>query len=226
MICSVGCVFAEEADVAGVERALLFSGFDLWRNGGFLHGGMLWSPAGLEREGFTLKLLFAGGRYGYQSGDRAITGEQTLASVLPGWRFKGDRLEVSIYAGPDLQSHRLIPDDPGNDLRGGQAGLRVGGDLWYEPYPAMMVTISASASTIGPNLWSRAAFGWRLLDRFWAGPEIEAFGDHGYQQLRLGLHVTAIKTGRLEWSAGFGYAQDSDARAGLYGRIGLLTRGE
>ena len=38
---------------ASSQRYLLFSGLDLWRNGGFLHGGMLWSPAGLGQEGFT-----------------------------------------------------------------------------------------------------------------------------------------------------------------------------
>jgi hypothetical protein len=224
-ICGVDCAFADtEANGERIERALLFSGFDLWRNAGFLHGGMLWSPGGLAHDGFTLKLLFAGGRYQYRSGGTIITGEQTLASVLPGWRFKSENLEAVVFAGPDLQSYHLTPDDPGNHLRGGQAGLRVGGDVWYEPSHAMMVTASASASTIGSNLWGRAAAGWRLLDRFWAGPEIEAFGDHSYQQLRVGLHATALKTGRFEWSAGFGYAHDSDDRAGLYGRIGLITR--
>ena len=36
-----------------LDRYLLFSGYDLWRNGGFGHGGVVWSPGGLEREGFT-----------------------------------------------------------------------------------------------------------------------------------------------------------------------------
>src|SRR5438270_11372472 len=44
---------------ASSHRYLLFGGLDLWRNGGFLHGGVLWSPAGLG-QGFTLKLLFGG----------------------------------------------------------------------------------------------------------------------------------------------------------------------
>jgi hypothetical protein len=224
-VCCVDCAFAEtEANSERNAHVLFFSGFDLWHHGGFLHGGVLWSPAGLDHEGFTLKLLFAGGQYGYQAGNTDITGRMALASVLPGWRFKGDRAEVTIFAGPDLQTHRLTPDDPGNRLRGSQAGLRIGGDIWYEPSPTMMATASASISTIGSNLWGRAAVGWRLLDRFWAGPEIEAFGDHSYQQLRIGVHATAFKTGRFEWSAGFGYAHDSDDRASLYGRIGLLTR--
>jgi hypothetical protein len=33
---------------------LLFSGADLWRDGRFMHGGLQWSPGGLDHEGFTL----------------------------------------------------------------------------------------------------------------------------------------------------------------------------
>jgi hypothetical protein len=38
------------------------------------------------------------------------------------------------------------------------------------------------------------------------------------------VHVTAFKTGRFEWSAGFGEVWDTDHRSGLYGRIAILTR--
>src|SRR4051812_21968218 len=78
-VAGVNCAFAEpEANSEHVERYLLFSGFDVWRNGGFVHGGVLWSPDGLAHEGFALKVLFAGGTYQYQSGATDITGRQAL----------------------------------------------------------------------------------------------------------------------------------------------------
>src|SRR6476661_9192314 len=46
-------------------RFLLFSTTDLWRHGGFAHGGVLWAPSGLDQEGPVLKLLFGGGIYHY-----------------------------------------------------------------------------------------------------------------------------------------------------------------
>jgi hypothetical protein len=52
----------------GGARFILFSGADLWRNGGFLHGGLLWSPGGLDRDGFTFKAILSGGTYRYSSG--------------------------------------------------------------------------------------------------------------------------------------------------------------
>jgi hypothetical protein len=48
---------------------LFFGGVDLWRYGDFLYGGGLWSPGGLDRDGFTLKLLLNSGRYRYFAGD-------------------------------------------------------------------------------------------------------------------------------------------------------------
>ncbi len=61
LICCVG-VSARPAQ-AGEDgaRYLLFSGADLWRDGQFLHGGLVWSPDGAQREGFTLKAMISGG---------------------------------------------------------------------------------------------------------------------------------------------------------------------
>jgi hypothetical protein len=224
-ICGLDGAFAQtDADGAHVDHFLLFSGFDLWRNGGFLHGGMLWSPGGLSQEGFTLKLLIGGGQYRYQSGENEITGHQTLGSAMPGWRFKSDRLEVVAFVGADVQSHRLSPDDLGNKLRGLNDGLRAGMDLWFQPSDTMMLAGSLSWSSIGTSFWTRGAAGLRAFDWFWVGPEVAASGDTTYQQFRAGAHVTSFKTGDLEWSFGAGYVRDSDRRDGAYGRIWVLTR--
>ena len=215
---------ADGAEEAAIERYLLFAGVDLWRAGGFVHGGLLWSPGGVQREGFTFKVLTGGGVYRYQSGRGEIKGNSGLVSAMPGWRFKTDGLEITAVAGVDLQMHRLRPDDPGNAMRGTHIGARGGFDLWYEPSAWMMVAASASVSSIGPDYWTRIATGWRVFDRVWVGPEALALGGSNYQNWRVGLHATSFKTGPLEWSAGLGYVRDSDHRNGLYGRIGILNR--
>jgi hypothetical protein len=57
------------------------------------------------------------------------------------------------------------------------------------------------------------------------GPEVQAFGaDDNYQQFRAGLHVTGFRTGTFEWSAGAGWATDTDDRSGAYGKLSLWTR--
>jgi hypothetical protein len=49
------CVVAGRAENGSPDSPsfLLFGGSDLWRYGVFLYGGTLWSPAGLNADGFT-----------------------------------------------------------------------------------------------------------------------------------------------------------------------------
>jgi hypothetical protein len=228
-MCSV-CVGVASADVPidGVKTILFFSGLDLWRHGSFSYGGLLWSPRGLDEDGFTLKLLLGGGQYRYVSGTLGnldVTGQQVVAFVMPGWRFRKDRLTVTVFAGLDTQHHRLTPDDPASSLRGTKIGLRGGLELWFEPDAQSMIAADASVSSVGPSYSARLAFGWRAPQGFYLGPEFSGFsvGD-AYNQWRAGLHVTALRTNELEWSAGVGWTFDSDRRDGLYGRLGVIMR--
>lgn len=236
MTCSFGTAMADPALVstdgssalrngAPAETFLYFTGFDLWGKGGSAYGGLLWSPGGLNNDGFTLKLLLAGGNYLYMSGTTDITGSNLLASIMPGWRIKRGDLEIKLFAGLDLQHHRLAPDDPASSLRGNHAGARANAEIWWEPIPAaMMLALTLSGSTIGSNFGARGAAGWRVMDRFWAGPEIEASGDEVYRQYRVGAHITSFKYRAFEWAIGAGYVEDNSNRSGYYGRFSLLTR--
>ena len=208
-------------------RLLLFSGADVWRDGQFAHGGLLWSLNRLDREGFTLKAMISGGRYRYQSGafgNAWVNGTEENLQLLPGWHFKHDRFELKVLAGLDVKHGATWPDDPDNRLRGTHVGLRVSGDLWYEPTATTMLAADASLTSIAADYSARLAYGWRVNDWFYLGPEMQTFACDGYSQFRFGLHVTALRTGRWEWSAAAGWADDSDRRSGGYLRLGVLTR--
>jgi hypothetical protein len=208
---------------------LLHSGFDVWRHGAFAHAGVVWSPKGVDREGFALKLIFGGGAYGYNSGalnNTYIIGRQLAGAIMPGWRFVRNGWIVSIFAGVDRQAHKLWPDDPGAGLRGGYTGLRTAFELWYDPTPQTMITADASVSTIGPSYSARAAFGWTFLRLFYIGPEVQGLAaDSNYKQIRGGMHLTSFKTRMTEeWSLGVGAAHDSDDRTSVYARFGYLIK--
>ncbi len=211
-------------DAETTAHFLLFSGADIWRNGAFAHGGFLYAYQGLNHDGPVFKVLLNGGFYRFRSGLTDITGSQIMAAALPGWRWNRPGLEVTVFAGLDVQDHRYTPDDPGNRLRGTHFGIRGGVDLWYEPFSDWMLTGSASLSTVGKSYWTRAALGGRFFHAVWFGPEFLAMGDDTYRQLRFGAHVTSLRMGPAEWSAGAGWVTDSDKRDGLYGRIGVLVR--
>jgi hypothetical protein len=209
-------------------RFLLFAGTDLWRHGGFAHGGLLVAPSGLDREGLVFKLMLGGGSYRYVSGalgDIDVVGRQFAAAAMPGWRFAGRNFVATVFVGLDYQDHRLTPDDPAAGLRGSAFGLRTAVELWYEPTPQTMFAADASVSTVGPSYSARVAAGWRVFERYYIGPEVQGFAaDDNYQQLRVGVHVTGFKYEPLEWSAGLGWANDSDDRTSLYGKLGVISR--
>ncbi len=91
IVCCVGVSTGPARAGDDGAQFLLFSGADLWRDGRFVHGGLLWSPGGLDRDGFTAKLMASGGQYRHRSGalgnDWVICTEEEL-QLLPGWRFK------------------------------------------------------------------------------------------------------------------------------------------
>jgi hypothetical protein len=210
------------------DTFLFFSGTDLWRHGSFSYGGTLWSPDGVNRGGLTFKALIGAGSYQYRSGaldDAQVTGTQLTGSALAGWRFVRDKTFVTVFAGLDLQHHRTTPFDPGSDLNGNHAGIRGAVEFWHEPDALTMIAADATVSSIGPSYAGRAAFGWRIADAFYLGPEVGGFvsGD-SYKQLRAGLHVTGFRFAWVEWSAGAGWAIDSDDRDGFYARLGLHMR--
>ena len=208
-------------------RFIVFSGRDLWRNGIFAHGGLLMAPGGFDQDGLLLKVLLSGGLYRYNAGDlggETVIGAEWLAQVLPGWRIKRGSAEFKFFVGPDIQRHRLWPDDPGNQLRGSSFGLRMAAELWYELTATTLIAGDASLSSIATSNSARMAYGWRVFEKIYAGPETQVIASDGYRQLRFGVHFTTMKAERHEWSAGTGFARDSDHRSGLYLRVGVMTR--
>ena len=210
---------------------MLFSGRDLWRHGGFVHGGFVIAPSGFDQDGLLLKLLLSGGIYGYRAsdlGDRHVIGVGVLSQVLPGWRIKRGNAEFKVFFGPELQKHYLFRDDPSNRLRGSSIGLRIAVELWHEPTPQTMLAADVSLSSIATGNSARVAYGWRILNDLmggiYVGPETQYFGSQGYRNLRVGVHITSMKAEDTEWSAATGWAWDSQARASPYVRINVLKR--
>jgi hypothetical protein len=214
-------------------HAMLFSGRDIWRNGVFAYGGFLIAPGGFEQDGIMLKLLLSGGLYRYNAG--SLGGEQVIGSewamqMLPGFRIKRGDAEIKFFFGPEWQHHRLWPDDSENRLRGQSYALRMASELWYEPTRTTLIAADAALSSRVTSHSARLAFGWRVADEifngdgFYLGPEAQYFGSDGYKQGRLGLHITSMKTEATEWSAGGGWAKDTDGRSSPYVRLGVSSK--
>jgi len=216
----------------GESRRTRLPGFSAVRRHRFValrrlfFGGTLWSAAGLDTDGFTLKLLLNGGGYSYRSGDLQtdVSGTMFSAAATPGWRFSRDNLTVTVFAGPLVQDYRLRPDDPGSRLRGFYVGAQFATEVWYQPTANTMAAVNGSIASIGPTGSLRGAFGVRLFDALFVGPEAQAHWCANFQQLEFGAHVTAFRFYALEWSAGGGWAIDSERRSGPYLRVGVSAK--
>jgi len=102
--------------------------------------------------------------------------------------------------------------------------MRVAADFWYEPTPTTMLAADGTLSSIVTSNSAHLAYGWRVFDMFYAGPETQLFASEGYRQFRFGAHLTGLKTDNYEWSAAAGWAEDSGKRSSPYLRFGVLTR--
>lgn len=207
------------------EKFLFFSGVDLWRNGRAGYGGMLWAPQGnLNKDGPLLRLFLSDDFERYDTPAQRFNSTIFRGSVMPGWRIKRGDVEIKVFTGLAVENRRLAPDNPADTLQGTHFGAQVAAELWWEPTQATMLAASASATTIGAEYSARVAAGWRLLDRFWAGPEVSISSDAYSTQYRVGAHITGFKTGTLEWSVAAGFVEDSFQRNGIYGRLGVFRR--
>jgi hypothetical protein len=209
---------------AKVERVLLYAGFDVWRAGRSGYGGFYWAPDGLNNDGFIARLFVSDGVERYDTGAKRFNTTIVRVAPLAGRRFKQGDFEIKFFAGPELENRVLTPDIATANFRGTKFGARVATESWWEPMPELMLASAFSASTNAASHSARAAAGWRMFDRFWTGPEISASRDESSTQVRIGAHLTGLRTADLEWSAAAGYVQDSFHRSGVYGRIGVLTR--
>lgn len=232
-LCLFSVVAAADTTKDDDPTTLQFSGRDAWRNGIFAYSGFLYAPGGFERDGFLIKLLMNGGVYRYWPGSmpgQEVRGAEWQMQILPGFRIKRGTAEMKFFFGPDWQKHWLWPDDPGNKLRGQNFGARFAAELWSEPTPETLIAGDVSLGTLATSNAARLAFGWRISgellneEYFYLGPELQVFDSDGYRQSRIGLHITSMKTGNVEWSVAIGYARDTDGHSSPYFRLGLAQK--
>lgn len=205
------------------DRIMYFAGFDLWRCGLAGYTGMQWAPGRLDRDGFILRLIMSDGLERLNADGRRYQTHIFRSAIMPGYKFKRGNLEVQLLAGVDFELDVLAIDGRQTWKRN-VFGARVTTDLWWEPTEAIMAQASFSASTIDSATSMRVAAGWRVMDRFWIGPEVLASSDHFSRQHRVGAHLTGLRTGAFEWSIAAGYVGDSFSRSGAYARLGMLMR--
>jgi hypothetical protein len=205
------------------DRLIYFAGFDLWRNGLGGYAGFQWAPSGIHKDGFILRAQLFDNIDRYTTPTKRYVTEITRGSLMAGLKFSGNHADLQFLAGYEVQADFLLVNGRLARPRA-RLGTRFTTDVWWEPTSSLMLQASLSGSTIDNAIGARAAAGWRLLDRFWIGPELSRSSDFFSRQTRIGAHVTGLRTGNYEWTIAAGHIADSYQRDGVYARIGVLLR--
>ena len=193
LLCSI--VGGAETATPNGPSFLVFGGADLWRYGEFLYGGTLWSTAGLNADGFTLKLLVNGGRYNYNSSglNTKIDGDMLSGAALPGFRIGGRR--AHRWPVSPVRWCRTIGFHPTIPAAGCMVCMSARN--WRAMSGISRLPISWPPSTAR---WSRSArldifavrSATRVFDAAFVGPEAAMLWCANFQELEVGAHLTGL----------------------------------
>ena len=82
-----------------------------------------------------------------------------------------------------------------------------------------MASGNVSYSTSGGAYYSRFKAGLAISEGVFAGPEMLFLGDNHYTQYRVGLHLTGLRFGALQFGVSGGLVVDKAQGNGAYGII-------
>jgi hypothetical protein len=149
-----------------------------------------------------------------RSGEFSYLENKTQLAAMGGYQWAFPQTMFGVFAGLDL--------DARNNSEGQarfEAGIRVQGEIWSNPAPRSMVSLTMIASSLEPSFWTRGAYGFEISEGLYVGPETSAYATEDYYEKRFGLHVTGVKIGPLHFRLSGGSWRDSDRRRGGYGQL-------
>jgi hypothetical protein len=176
--------------------------------------------SGLEQNGFRFRAIGILGGYRYDStavGVGEVTGNQVGGSLLVGHEWIVNKTKFGVYGGLDVINNKLDKFDPNNDTSGATVGFRAGIDFYSTPTSNTMAAGTFSFTTANTGYYLRLRAGVAVAERVYIGPETLVLGDSFYSQWRLGMHVSGVQVGPLQFGVSGGFANDSSRGAGAYG---------
>ena len=171
------------------------------------------------------RLWIEGGAGGYKfpvTGGGLESGVYTAGSILGGYAFEGKNYEVNLLAGVYVENDMLSFNDPNDPVKGTAVGFKVRADEFYKPTPRTLIASEAEYSTAFQTYWTQAKWGYdptKDNKGIFVGPEVMAFGNARFDQLRIGGHISELQFLKLTFDISAGYAHDSQVGSGAYTHI-------
>jgi hypothetical protein len=175
---------------------------------------------GLEQNGLRIRLSGLLGGYTYEAtaaGVGTVTGNQVGGSFLLGHDWIINRTKIGVFGGLDVISNQLDKIDPDNKTEGATVGFKGGFDFYSTPTTMTMATGTFAFSTANSAYYMRLKGGVAIYENVYIGPETLVMGDSFYSQWRLGMHLSGVKLGPVQFGLSGGYVNDAVRGAGGYG---------
>ncbi len=147
-----------------------------------------------------------------------VTGQTLAAEIMPGFQWLAPNRGLTVYLGASVEDHRTQPHDPGKPMQGTDGGVAVLAEGWMRVGEGAILDASAAYASAGRSYSARVAVRLEPVDGLVLEPEIAAFGEPGYDQLRFGLFAEIYRKEALTVLAGAGWAVDRDGD-GPYGGV-------
>jgi len=216
--------------VSAADRLLLY-GVDLGDESHYAYGGLI-LPFGenssLDEEGWRARVWFYDMGYEYE---RSITQSDVDADasgleIGAGKQWVGDNTRGSLYLSLAYRDTETSPLDHESEIEGGDAGLKLQGEVTHNFSENWMV--QAMGSYTGgddfDDVWVRMRAGYKG-SKYTFGPEIIGLDGPDYDASRVGIFVDGFKLGSST-SANISVGAHDGSRGGDGGylNIGFATQ--
>jgi hypothetical protein len=133
------------------------------------------------------------------------------ASAMIGYQWTLDRVFVAGFIGPEVDAQQPVTIGEIPRLSHPRLGLRIQGELWAHPTENTLLTATVVAGTARGHLWGRTAFGYRIWNDVFIGPEASLSMTETYREWRVGAHVTGLQLGRFTFGLSGGWRGEDDS---------------
>jgi len=220
----------EHLFVSGTDlKTVLFGSLDAGRSSFVTLGAKQTWSGPLDRSGFvSLATVGYGGnpaRTDLGAASSTVVRPTVQASTMIGYQWALDRLFVAGFIGPevDAQQPATIGEIP--RLSQPRLGLRVQGEVWAHPTENTLLAATVVAGTARSQLWGRTAFGYRIWNDVFVGPEVSLSMSETYREWRVGAHVTGLQLGRVIFGLSGGWRSEEDSpHRGAYVNVSAYVR--
>lgn len=179
------------------------------------------APGSQDTSGTRVRATGLIGTYTFDSAGSGLRtrGDQIEGALLAGYQLAGGKASYSFYGGVDIRDSRFSNSDPGHATNGTKFGFKGVAEFYMTPSDRTMLAGYGSYSTNYDAYYTRLRWGIAPAAGFYVGPEFSALGDDFYRQWRVGVHLTGVKFGGVQFGVSGGYLVDKGGRGGGYGTL-------